>query len=158
MLFNSNYAGNNKNLPGVEVARCLLRSSHTGLDLSANCIRDAGAEALAAAVRCNKNLTALVLRSNDIGPHGGAALLNAIARNHCITMVDLSGISGVNRNHIGTKGCRALCEVLHSNPCLVSLNVDENGFGPIGVEQFAPGVLCAACCCDCVNAHVWISH
>jgi Ran GTPase-activating protein (RanGAP) involved in mRNA processing and transport len=124
---------------GAEVARCLLRSSHTLLDLSGNFIRDAGAEALAAAIRCNPNLTAIVLRSNDIGPSGASALIGALSRSKTITSLDLSGLNGVNRNHIGQKGCRALADALRFNPVLVSLNIDENGIGPYGLEQMLPG-------------------
>ena len=125
---------------GVEIARCLFRSSHTFLDLSANCIRDAGAEALASAVRLNPNLIAIVLRSNDIGPDGGASLLRAIGQSKSITSVDLSGVRGINRNHIGLKGCRALGEALRNNPCLTSVNIDENGIGPFGMEHLMVGL------------------
>lgn len=123
----------------MEVARCLFKSSHTFLDLSANCIRDAGAEALATSIRLNPSLIALVLKSNDIGPDGGAALFRAAAQSSTLTSLDLSGVSGVNRNHIGLKGCKALGEALQSNPVLNAVNLEENGIGLLGLQAFLPG-------------------
>jgi len=49
-------------------------------------------------------------------------------------------MSGINRNHIGVKGCTALADCLKTNAVLVSLNLDENGIGMEGFEQLARGL------------------
>lgn len=70
---------------------------------------------------------------------GGAALFSALCGSNTITGVDLSGMSGINRNHIGVKGCTALADCLRCNEVLVSLNLDENGIGLEGLGQLVQG-------------------
>lgn len=122
------------------IADILKNTSHTLLDLSGNRIMDAGATALAQLIGTSgyTQLVALCLRSCDIGPAGAEDLGAAIAKNQYLTHLDMSGMKGITRNHIGARGCQALCQCLAlDSQVLCHLNLDENGISNEGCEALA---------------------
>ena len=61
-------------------------------------------------------------------------LFKALETNDTLTFLDLSGMSGINRNHIGAKGAPALAQALRINKVLNRLYLSENGFGAEGID------------------------
>jgi hypothetical protein len=45
----------------------------------------------------------------------------------------MSGMSGINRNHIGSKGAAAVAHAIQHNKVLYQLFLSENGFGAEGL-------------------------
>jgi len=90
---------------------------HSPPHAAGNLLRDAGAQWIAQLIAHGgvPSCVHLDLRSNDIGPAGGVALFEAITTNETLTSLDLSGMAGANRNHIGVRGCAALAECLRRN-------------------------------------------
>lgn len=113
---------------------------YTILDLSGNRLRDEGAESLAQLLEVNRNIVHVGLSSNDIGHIGGMALAKALERNNTVVSIDLGAKSGVNGNHIGTKGAEALGLLLERNQVLSKLNISSNGLGAKGLEFIASGL------------------
>jgi len=78
----------------VEAAVSALRgddAAPTTLRLADNSIGDAGAAALAEAVKVSATLTTLHLGGNGIGPAGAAALAEAVKVSATLTTLDLRG-------------------------------------------------------------------
>lgn len=111
------------------------------LDLSGNRLRDEGAKSLAQLLTVNRTLVHIGLSSNDIGPIGGAALAEALEKNKTVVSLDLGAKSGVNGNHIGTKGAEGLGKLLGKNQVMSRLNISSNGLGAKGLEFVAAGLL-----------------
>eukprot|EP01002_Notosolenus_urceolatus_P003979 NODE_204_length_2484_cov_82.404517_g157_i0.p1 GENE.NODE_204_length_2484_cov_82.404517_g157_i0~~NODE_204_length_2484_cov_82.404517_g157_i0.p1 ORF type:complete len:783 (+),score=238.50 NODE_204_length_2484_cov_82.404517_g157_i0:208-2349(+) len=110
------------------------------VDLSGNRLRDEGAIHLANLLAHNTAIVQLILKSNDIGFVGGEALARALAGNNTLTALDFSGVTGVNRNHLGTKGAAAFGKVLRANRILSILNLGANGLGKEGMALLAEGL------------------
>ena len=110
------------------------------LDLSGNRLKDVGARAIADLLERNDNLVHVSLSSNDIGHVGGAALARVLETNNTVTSVDLGGVSGVNRNHLGVAGAKALGTMLKRNRTLHSLSLSCNGIAGEGVTELAEGL------------------
>eukprot|EP00163_Fabomonas_tropica_P009757 TRINITY_DN1963_c1_g2_i1.p1 TRINITY_DN1963_c1_g2~~TRINITY_DN1963_c1_g2_i1.p1 ORF type:complete len:609 (+),score=128.23 TRINITY_DN1963_c1_g2_i1:262-2088(+) len=126
---------------GAQIARALAgNSNYIHLKLTNNLIRDKGAVALAKALRRNRTLITIALQSNDIGPAGGEALFLALCDNHSVTQLDISALSGINRNHIGQRGADALGECLSKNRSLLSLGINMNGIGIEGAQSLSRGL------------------
>jgi len=123
------------------VARVLASNeTFTVVDLSGNRIKDEGARALASLLTANDMIVHLGLRSNDIGPDGIVALCDALRGNVTLTSLDLGGIRGINRNHVGGRGAEALGNLLATNAVLHSLDVSSNGLGLEGCGLVAAGL------------------
>ena len=99
------------------------------LYLSFNQIGDAGAHALAEALRTNTSLTRLVLGDNQIGPEGAVALAEALERNTSLTELNLFG------NRIGNAGAVALAIALRTNPSLTTLFLSYNQIGDALMQE-----------------------
>src|SRR5690606_5437942 len=84
--------------------------------------------------------TRLDLRSNDIGGKGGEALFENLLENQTLTSLDLSGLSGINRNHIGVRGASMLSKLLSVNRILYDLNLGSNGLGVEGIKLLCKGL------------------
>eukprot|EP00668_Euglena_longa_P012030 GGOE01014454.1.p1 GENE.GGOE01014454.1~~GGOE01014454.1.p1 ORF type:complete len:789 (-),score=351.19 GGOE01014454.1:393-2705(-) len=124
------------------IAEVLADNSYYALlDLSGNRLRDTGAESIAQLLEHNDTLVHLALKSNDIGHVGGGALARALETNNTLTSLDLSGISGINRNHLGTKGAMALSNALKVNRVLCILNLGSNGLGKEGMGLLVQGLM-----------------
>ena len=103
----------------------------TALDVNSNSIGDAGASALAEALKVNKTLMMLNVHNNDIGDHGASALADALKVNKTLTKLSLY------RNSIGATGASALAEALKVNKTLTELNVAGNSIGDAGASALA---------------------
>jgi len=126
-------------------AQCIAQVLSTNtyyalLDLSGNRLRDNGAESIAQLLEHNDTIVHLALKSNDIGHVGGEAIARALETNNTLTSLDMSGISGINRNHLGTKGAHALSHCLQMNNVLCILNLGSNGMGKEGIALLAQGL------------------
>ncbi len=53
--------------------------------------------------------------SNDIGVEGGVGLFHSLQENESLRKIDLSGMSGINRNHIAKPGAQAIAGI-HASP------------------------------------------
>eukprot|EP01116_Phalansterium_solitarium_P011603 TRINITY_DN27338_c0_g1_i1.p1 TRINITY_DN27338_c0_g1~~TRINITY_DN27338_c0_g1_i1.p1 ORF type:complete len:632 (+),score=262.65 TRINITY_DN27338_c0_g1_i1:103-1998(+) len=126
---------------GQVVARVLASSTeyHT-LNLAGNTIRNTGAVAIADLLLKNRHITSVDLRSNDVGAEGGVRLFEALKINNTLTAIDLSGMSGINRNHIGTAGAHAVADATRVNVVLKKIALRENGFGADGAAIIAEGM------------------
>ncbi|MFH1462054.1 MAG: hypothetical protein ABIF12_03855, partial [bacterium] len=93
----------------------------TSLDLDYNRIGDAGALALADALKVNRTLTSLNLGRNGIHAEGAQALANALRVNTTLTSLDLS------YNRIGDAGVLAVEQInfyLNRNRSITPLQLD----------------------------------
>jgi len=103
----------------------------TELNLGYNSIGDAGAAALAEALKANKMLTNLYLYGNSIGDAGAAALAEALKANTMLTALYLDS------NSIGDAGAAALAEALKANKTLTALYLSSNSIGDAGAAALA---------------------
>ncbi|CUF05632.1 leucine-rich repeat protein, putative [Bodo saltans] len=115
-------------------------STYSILDLSGNRLRDEGAKCVAKLLTVNETLVHVGLRSNDIGFEGGQALADALCDNNTVTSLDLGAHSGINRNHLGSRGASALGTMLKANSVLCTLSISSNGLGAEGVAHLAAGM------------------
>jgi Ran GTPase-activating protein (RanGAP) involved in mRNA processing and transport len=123
------------------IAKVLAHSeAFTVLDLSGNRIKDEGAKSIAALFTNNDILVHLGLKSNDIGADGIVALCEALSRSATLTSLDLGGIRGINRNHVGGRGAEALGTLLATNQVLHALDISSNGLGLEGCGLVASGL------------------
>lgn len=123
------------------ISHVLAKNIHYSVvDLSGNRFRNAGAAIFAQLLDINDSIVHLSLKSNDIGPDGLSKLLHALKSNITLTSLDLSGISGINRNHLGVQGCTAMSEMLKQNRTIYALDISSNGIGPDGAEELARGL------------------
>ncbi|EFC43720.1 predicted protein, partial [Naegleria gruberi] len=131
---------------GDEAAKSLTKilsknNTYTIVDLCGNRLRDTGCIELAPLLENNTSIVRLDLRSNDVGGKGAKALFNALLFNQTLTSLDLSGLSGINRNHISTKGAKHLSELLQQNQTLCQLNLASNGMGSDGIRILCRGLV-----------------
>lgn len=90
------------------------------LVLSHNSIGDAGAIALAEALKTNASITQVTLHHNSIGDAGAAALADAIKIN--TTLVDISLLG----NSIGASGADALANAMKLNSTITDMWVSDD--------------------------------
>ncbi|KAJ3334603.1 hypothetical protein HDU93_007652, partial [Gonapodya sp. JEL0774] len=95
----------------------LYNGNPTELDLRSNSIGEAGARAVADALKTNSTLTLLNLDWNEIGEAGARAVANALKTNTTLTSLDL------RHNEIGEAGARAVADALKTNTTLTSLDL-----------------------------------
>ena len=103
----------------------------TELDVAFNSTGDAGASALAEALKVNNTLTTLVAGCNRIGGDGASALAEALKVNKTLTELN------VEYNSIGTGGVNALAEALKMNRTLTELYVNATNIGDAGARAIA---------------------
>eukprot|EP01060_Flectonema_neradi_P035344 TRINITY_DN647_c5_g1_i3.p1 TRINITY_DN647_c5_g1~~TRINITY_DN647_c5_g1_i3.p1 ORF type:complete len:746 (+),score=145.56 TRINITY_DN647_c5_g1_i3:94-2331(+) len=130
---------------GAKSAECLTSilsdNEHFALlDLSGNRLKDIGAARIAELLLVNDTLVHIALKSNDIGFLGAEKIAEALQTNNTVTSLDLSGLSGINRNHMGLHGAKAMGETLAVNETLASLNLGANGLGDEGIALLAQGL------------------
>ena len=120
---------------GAQALAIALRESATltTLDLGGCDIRGAGAQALAGALCANATLTTLRLHCNGFGDLGVQALAGALHVNSTLTTLGLAGCS------VGEDtGAQALAGALIENATLTELNLQENGIiGKAGARALA---------------------
>jgi len=103
------------------VAEALRSSTKEWLWLDDNAIGDEGAEALAEALRNNRNLRGIFLASNDISDRGAEALAESLKVNSSLQYLRLDD------NIIGDDGAQALAAGLMKNRSLLGLGLGEYG-------------------------------
>ncbi|XP_004346658.2 hypothetical protein CAOG_04973 [Capsaspora owczarzaki ATCC 30864] len=101
------------------------------LGLNGKQIDDAGAQAIAEALKVNTTLTQLILWQNQIGDVGGQAIAEALNVNKTLSWLDLS------QNQIGDAGARAIADALRVNKTLSWLNLQLNQIGDAGARAIA---------------------
>ena len=111
--------------------RDLRENTLKTLDLSGDEIGDAGATALADALRVNKSLETLDLDDNHIGDAGATALADALLVNETLETLFLT------RNEIRDAGATALADTLLVNETLKNLFLDDNYIGEAGATALA---------------------
>ena len=94
-------------------------------------ITDAGAVALANALKVNKTLKKIWLNGNSIEDNGANALSGALKINSTLKEMSLSD------NVIGDEGAKVLAEALKINTSLIRLRLDNNSFGDVGAFALA---------------------
>jgi hypothetical protein len=95
-------------------------------------IGDAGAEAIAKALKVNSSLTDLYLMHNAIGDPGAKAIAKALESNCTLTKMNLC------HNAIGDAGAEALAKALDVNRTLKVLHLRGNSnIGTVGAEAIA---------------------
>lgn len=97
------------------------------IDFSLNSSGDTGARMLAEYFASNPPVIYVNLRSNGIGVSGSAEIFTGLKKNFHVTALDMGAIGGIDRNRIGTDGCRALALLLDVNQTISNLNVSMCG-------------------------------
>eukprot|EP00160_Parvularia_atlantis_P001683 Unigene11367_Nuclearia_a/m.34687 Unigene11367_Nuclearia_a/g.34687 ORF Unigene11367_Nuclearia_a/g.34687 Unigene11367_Nuclearia_a/m.34687 type:complete len:104 (+) Unigene11367_Nuclearia_a:320-631(+) len=78
-----------------------------------------GARLIASALRCNKVLTGLNIRGNDVQDKGAIALAEAIKSNAATALAVLD----IGYNKIGWQGAQAVADALKTNNSLTALSL-----------------------------------
>lgn len=122
---------------GPEATKILLQviweqKKYFYLDLSLNRISDSGAAFLAEYIRSRPPIIHLDLRSNCILVKGATSIFNALEENDTVVSLDFSAIDGIDRNKIGTQGCRSLSNLLQKNEIISHLNLSMSGISAEG--------------------------
>ncbi|KJE91288.1 TKL protein kinase, variant 1 [Capsaspora owczarzaki ATCC 30864] len=103
----------------------------TTLVLGENQIGDAGAQAIGEALKVNRTLTELLLSENQIGDAGAQAVADALKVNTSLTELSL------DQNHISDAGAQAIAEALIVSTTLNSLFLRQNQIGNAGAQAIA---------------------
>eukprot|EP00792_Barthelona_sp_PAP020_P004914 TRINITY_DN2407_c0_g1_i1.p1 TRINITY_DN2407_c0_g1~~TRINITY_DN2407_c0_g1_i1.p1 ORF type:complete len:797 (+),score=207.79 TRINITY_DN2407_c0_g1_i1:470-2860(+) len=109
------------------------------LDLFGNKLKDDGVIILAPFIRQSK-IAAVDLRANEIGSKGYKYFFETIKGSSHLCFIDLSGHSGLNRNHLGRNGAVALSKFMEESPVLQYLNLDGNGISEEGSFALGSGI------------------
>ena len=104
------------------------RSGLSTLDLSNNCIEDAGATQLADMLQESKSLTALALRCDvvdtSIGPRGFIALCAGVKKSASLRELDFSFRASERESfRLGWRGGKAVSSALRMSTTLTKLNL-----------------------------------
>merc|ERR1711935_67726 len=108
-----------------------IPSDCTSLRLGFNSIGEAGAVAIAEALKTNTAVTSLYLDGNSIGDAGAVAIAEALKTNTAVTYLDLYA------NSVGDAGAAAIAEALKTNTAVTSLNLGGNNIGDVGAVAVA---------------------
>lgn len=82
------------------------------LDLSKNCLGDAGVETLFKAVRRSHAVMHVDISSNELTALGMASVFKFLKKNESVTSLMCGTVEGIRRNRIGKEGAEALVELL----------------------------------------------
>lgn len=132
---------------GPEAAKILLQviwnqKKYFYLDLSLNRLSDKGAIFLAEYIKSRPPIIHLDLRSNCILVKGAIAIFKALEENDTIVSLDFSVIDGIDRNKIGTQGCRYLSQLLQKNDIISHLNLSMSGISAEGCLFLSSALAC----------------
>ena len=106
------------------------------LDLDCSNINEEGAFELAVSLGCNKVLSQLWLRDNELGPAGAMFILNSIQHISSLKVLDLSN------NGIGYQVADCIAGVIDCNHSLEQLWLDGNVLLSKGVLRFTHALKC----------------
>ena len=110
------------------------------IDLSLNKLGDEGGTVIGNYLLVNTPLVYVDLRSNGIGIQGCISLFKGLKSNFHVTNLDLSAVDGIDRNRVGTEGCKYLGAVLQFNEILSNLNISMCGITADGCRFLGPGL------------------
>ncbi|CAF1508664.1 unnamed protein product [Didymodactylos carnosus] len=114
-----------------EIIEKLRSNDTTSLNIGGNNISDAGAKAIAEALKTNQTLTALGINSNNISAEGAKAIAEALKTNKTLTVL------GINSNNISAEGAKAIAEALKTNKTLTALDINSNNISDAGAKAIA---------------------
>ena len=124
VLHHSTHQSPNKKISdagATALAQALRHNSRLmTLDLSNNSVSDAGATAVAKALHHNSTLWQLDLSNNSVSDTGATAVAQALRHNSTLRELDLSN------NSVSDAGATALAQALHHNSRLGGLNLSGN--------------------------------
>ncbi|XP_011270571.1 hypothetical protein CAOG_08909 [Capsaspora owczarzaki ATCC 30864] len=103
----------------------------TQVDLWQNQIGEVGARALAETLKVNETVTWIAIWDNQIGDAGASAIAEALKVNKTVTEVVLGG------NQISDIGASAIAEALKVNKTVTRLDLDKNQIGSAGAQALA---------------------
>ncbi|OHT03965.1 hypothetical protein TRFO_28619 [Tritrichomonas foetus] len=130
---------------GPKSIRCAVELFYSNpqvvyIDLSLNRLGDEGATVIGQYLLLNTPLVYIDLRSNGIGIQGCVSLFKGLKSNFHVTNLDLSAVDGIERNRIGTEGCKQLALVLECNETLSHLNAAMCGITADGCRFLGPAL------------------
>ncbi|KJE88847.1 hypothetical protein CAOG_00424 [Capsaspora owczarzaki ATCC 30864] len=108
-----------------------LNTTVTWLDLGENQIGDAGAHTIAEALQVNTTVAVLLLEQNSIGDAGAQAIAETLKVKK--EMRDLR----LQNNQIGDAGAQALAQALSVNTTITTLSLGGNQIGNVGAQALA---------------------
>ncbi|KJE95511.1 hypothetical protein CAOG_05960 [Capsaspora owczarzaki ATCC 30864] len=108
-----------------------VKNASGELEFRTNQIGDAGAQAMAEALKVNTTLTELYLWYGQVGDAGAQAFAEAFKVNTTLTKLNLF------KNQIGWAGAQAIFEALQVNTTLSSLDLEENMIGDAEAHAIA---------------------
>ena len=117
-----------------EVSKLILDSiinKTSSINISSHNISDAGAFALAEALKVNTLFTALIMNNNNISDAGTSAIAEALKVNTPLTTLII-----IN-NNIGNSAISAIAEALKVNKTLTTLIMNNNNIGNDGAQALA---------------------
>ncbi len=109
----------------------------TSINLSRNNIDDTGAAAIADALKTNQTLTSINLAGNRFGNAGATAIANALKTNQTLTSINLDGIVFFGCSKISNAGAKAIAEALKKNHTITSINLSYNDIDDAGAAAVA---------------------
>jgi len=124
-----------------QLIKMLGKNAHfKTIDLSLNRISDQGAIFLGQYLSNDPEIIYLDLRSNAIESQGCIAVFRGLMNNHHLTELDLSAVDGIERNKIGTLGCKELARLFTLNDTLSSINLSMCGITSEGCQHLGPAL------------------
>ncbi|XP_011270487.1 hypothetical protein, variant 1 [Capsaspora owczarzaki ATCC 30864] len=108
-----------------------VNTTLTKIDLHGNQIGEVGAQAIAEALKVNTTLTKLYLRGNRVGDAGAQAIAEALKVNTTLTKLYLQ------YNQIGHVGAQAIADALKVNTTLTQFDLQDNQIGRVGAQAIA---------------------
>ena len=119
---------------------CCMNPKIVYIDLSMNRLGDDGAAIMGQYLLHDTPMIYVDLRSNGIGMKGCIDIFKGLKKNCHVTNLDLSAVDGIDRNRIGTQGCKYLAEVIIENQTLSQLNVAMCGITSEGCLFLGPAL------------------
>ena len=110
------------------------------VDLSLNKMGDEGGMTMGRYLLTNTGMIYLDIRSNGIGINGCIDIFRGLKENCHLTCLDMSAIDSIERNRIGTQGCKYLGDALARNQTLSHLNVARCGITSDGCLFLGPAL------------------
>lgn len=119
----------------TKICKILLKNQQfVYLDLSMNRLKEEGAKILKMYLELNPPTIFLNLKSNSIGITGSSLIFKSLENNYHLTSLDLGAVDGIDRNRLGTQGCRALGNMLLRNQTISNLNLSMCGITADGCQ------------------------
>ena len=83
----------------------------------------------------------LDLGCNQITQDGAAHLFNQLKKHKSLTSISLGNMDCYkNKNKIGVKGCKALSDLLRTNPLISMINLADNAVSGEGLKLLVEGI------------------